>query len=67
VFTTGDNAEAVPDADKSSGEGILFEGSIAGASENLGAVTNKYMLMSEFLSSKKWIKRLVNWKDIGHL
>ena len=67
MFTTGDNAEAVPDADKSSGEGILFEGSIARASENLGAVNSNYMLMSEFLSSKKWIKRLVNWKDIGHL
>lgn len=64
MFTTGDNAEAVPDADK---KGILFEGSIARASENLGAVNSNYMLMSEFLSSKKWIKRLVNWKDIGHL
>jgi hypothetical protein len=67
VFTTGDNAEAVPDADKSSGEGTLFEGYIARASEDLGAVNSNYMLMSEFLSSKKWIKRLVNWKDIGHL
>ncbi len=67
MFTTGNNAEAVPDADKFSSESILFEGSIARASEDLGARVNNYMLMSEFLSSKKWIERLVNWKDIGHL
>jgi hypothetical protein len=64
VFTTGHSTEAISDADKSSGKDILFEGSIARASNDLGAVANDYMLMSEVLSSKKWIERLVNWNDI---